>query len=137
MKSHFSSACGRGDVIVLRPRHPAAGGGSPRCRPRSPAGLERRSGNAGSGDESQERPVLNLLGLLFCIALALAGVWMIDQFAEMKRVQDASCQAAAVPFLNASRTLSASCETSTRQRRPRFGCRQRSAAADNRQQHRG
>jgi len=32
--------------------------------------------------------VVNVLGLAFCIMLAIAGVWLASEIAEMKRVQD-------------------------------------------------
>jgi hypothetical protein len=32
--------------------------------------------------------IVNVLGLVFCIALAIAGVWLANEFAEMKRIQE-------------------------------------------------
>jgi hypothetical protein len=32
--------------------------------------------------------IVNVLGLVFCIGLAIMGVWLASEFAEMKRIQD-------------------------------------------------
>jgi hypothetical protein len=32
--------------------------------------------------------VVNALALAFCIVLAVAGVWLVNEIAEMKRIQD-------------------------------------------------
>jgi hypothetical protein len=32
--------------------------------------------------------VVNALALAFCIVLAIAGVWLVNEIAEMRRIQD-------------------------------------------------
>jgi hypothetical protein len=32
--------------------------------------------------------IVNVLGLAFCLGLAILGVWLANEFAEMKRIQD-------------------------------------------------
>src|SRR5437016_1072311 len=39
-------------------------------------------------EDYRHRMVVNVLALAFCVLLALAGVWLVNEIAEMKRVQD-------------------------------------------------
>jgi hypothetical protein len=39
-------------------------------------------------EDYRHRMVVNALALAFCIVLAIAGVWLINEIAEMKRIQD-------------------------------------------------
>ncbi len=89
-------------------RQPSETGRVVTFRPRSPGPLQDRA----SGDESaakfdtsavadlqkyqrareeedyRHRMVVNGLALAFCIVLAVAGVWLVNEIAEMKRIQD-------------------------------------------------
>ena len=39
-------------------------------------------------EDYRHRMVVNVLALAFCIVLAIAGVWLVNAIAEMKRIQD-------------------------------------------------
>src|SRR5207249_8509044 len=39
-------------------------------------------------EDYRHRMVVNALALAFCIMLAIAGVWLVNEIAEMKRIQD-------------------------------------------------
>ena len=39
-------------------------------------------------DDYRHRMVVNAFGLVFCILLALAGVWLANAIADMKQVQE-------------------------------------------------
>ena len=90
-------------------RQPSESGRVVTFRPRSSGPLQNRA----SGDESaakfdtsavadlqkyqrareeeedyRHRMVVNGLALAFCIVLAVAGVWLVNEIAEMKRIQD-------------------------------------------------
>jgi hypothetical protein len=39
-------------------------------------------------EDYRHRMVVNVLALAFCIVLAIAGVWLVNEIAEMKRIQD-------------------------------------------------
>ena len=39
-------------------------------------------------EDYRHRMVVNGLALAFCIVLAVAGVWLVNEIAEMKRIQD-------------------------------------------------
>src|SRR5260370_10365829 len=39
-------------------------------------------------EDYRHRMVVNGLALAFCIVLAIAGVWLVNEIAEMKRIQD-------------------------------------------------
>jgi len=39
-------------------------------------------------EDYRHRMVVNALALAFCIVLAIAGVWLVNEIAEMKRIQD-------------------------------------------------
>ena len=55
-------------------------------------------------EDYRHRMVVNVLALAFCIVLAIAGVWLVDEIAEMKRIQDcvlsgrAGCVPLAIPL---------------------------------------
>ncbi len=89
-------------------RQPSETGRVVTFRRRSPGPLQNRA----SGDESaakfdtsavadlqkyqrareeedyRHRMVVNGLALAFCIVLAIAGAWLVNEIAEMKRIQD-------------------------------------------------
>ena len=92
MRSDRPEVSESGQVIIFRPR---ASVGLPRQipprrrgAPRSPVeGLQKFQQSA-EEDDTRQGKLVNLLGLVFCLALAVAGLWIAGQFAEMKRVQD-------------------------------------------------
>ena len=51
-------------------------------------------------EDYRHRMIVNVLALAFCILLAIAGVWLVNEIAEMKRVQDCilSGRAGCVPL---------------------------------------
>jgi hypothetical protein len=75
-------------VILFRPR---------RAGFRTPPKAPRPQGAGGSGrpllpwedaDDPRHRRRIHALGLAFCLVLAVVGVWVANEFTEMKRVQD-------------------------------------------------
>lgn len=80
-----------GRVIPFPPRPPR---GAPE-RPETPfsdsetvvADL-RRYQRAREEEDYRHRMVVNALALAFCIVLAIAGVWLANEIAEMKRIED-------------------------------------------------
>jgi len=48
----------------------------------------RKYQRAREEEDYRHRMVVNVLALAFCVLLALAGVWLVNEIAEMKRVQD-------------------------------------------------
>jgi hypothetical protein len=77
-----------GSVILFRPRQAGF---------RPPGKGPRPQGAAGSGrpllaredtDDHRHRRRIHALGLAFCLVLAVIGVWLANEFTEMKRVQD-------------------------------------------------
>jgi hypothetical protein len=89
-------------------RQPSESGRVVTFRPRSSGPLQNRtSGNeppaefdtsavadlqkyqrAREEEDYRHRMVVNALALAFCIVLAVAGVWLVNEIAEMKRIQD-------------------------------------------------
>jgi hypothetical protein len=81
-------------VVPFRPRRggPGADGGRRRSRsPQSPAspveGLAKYEGGE-LDDDYRHRMKVNLAALAFTVVLALAGVWLVLQLAEMRKSQD-------------------------------------------------
>jgi hypothetical protein len=77
-----------GSVILFRPRQAGF---------RTPGRGPRPQGVVGSGrsllaredtDDHRHRRRIHALGLAFCLILAVIGVWLANEFTEMKRVQD-------------------------------------------------
>ena len=48
----------------------------------------RRYQRAREEEDYRHRMVVNALALAFCIVLAIAGVWLANEIAEMKRIED-------------------------------------------------
>lgn len=80
-------------VIMFRPR--------PRGKIQSTAVIPqvRNCGNASRGrlqpgrqnvepDDHRHRMTINVLGLTFCIALAAAGVWLVNEIVDARHFQD-------------------------------------------------
>jgi hypothetical protein len=72
-----------GSVILFRPRR--AGHRTP-PRPQGAAGLRRPLLVHEDNDDHRRR--IHALGLAFCLILSVVGVWLANEFTEMKRVQD-------------------------------------------------
>jgi hypothetical protein len=78
-------------VVPFRPRAPGASGGARRrphpARP-SLEGLAKYEGGDEQEDTYRHRMMVNLAALAFTIALALAGVWLAIQIADLRKNQD-------------------------------------------------
>jgi hypothetical protein len=98
-----------GRVVTFRPR---ASRPSDRGSPNQPpadfpptvvADLQRYQ-RVREEEDYRHRMVVNVLALAFCIVLAVAGVWLANEIAEMKRIQDcvlagrAGCIPLAIPL---------------------------------------
>src|SRR5215469_13606032 len=77
-----------GCVILFWPRQAGCrqgtkaqpgGGAVGSCKPR----LARED-----DDDHRRRRLVHALGLAYCLILAVAGVWLANEFTEMKRMQD-------------------------------------------------
>jgi hypothetical protein len=81
---------GMGRVIRLRPRAPsprrAEAGGMP-VRP-PPVGDLTPYEQTDDGDDYRHRMITNGAAFLVCVVLVVAGVWIADTMAEMRREQD-------------------------------------------------
>jgi hypothetical protein len=82
---------GMGRVIRLRPRGPA-----PR-RPGEAGGMPVRPASVGDlspyertddGDDYRHRMITNGVAFLVCVVLVVAGVWIADTMADIRRDQD-------------------------------------------------
>jgi hypothetical protein len=75
-------------VVPFRPR----GGGwrGPRHTPFAPPveGLAKYEGGAEQDDNYRHRMMVNLAALAFTVALAIAGIWLAIQIADMRKNQD-------------------------------------------------
>ncbi len=89
-------------VITFRPRAAkgAAKGPSVAPSPTSPVADLKQYQRVREDEDYRHRMIVNVLALGFCIALAVAGVWLVNEIAEMKRVQDCvlSGRAGCVPL---------------------------------------
>jgi hypothetical protein len=77
-----------GCVILFRPRQ----AGSRQCAKVQPAsgavGLPKPRSAREDDDDHRRRRLIHALGLAYCLILAVAGVWLANEFTEMKRIQD-------------------------------------------------
>jgi hypothetical protein len=81
-------------VVPFRPRRGGSGGDGGRRRSRPPQsppspveGLAKYEGGE-LDDDYRHRMKVNLAALAFTVVLALAGVWLVIQLAEMRKNQD-------------------------------------------------
>lgn len=95
MRSDRPKPLETGQVILFRPRQ--AGSSRPAAMPPKrtsalpatpPTGLRRSQRSRDDDEDPRHRRLIHALGLAFCLVLATAGVWLANEFAEMKRVQD-------------------------------------------------
>ena len=77
-------------VPFRRPGAPRWQGAAPRPGPVPDlAKFERaKFERADTGDDYRHRMMMNLLGFLVTIGLAVAGLWLVDKIAEMRKYQD-------------------------------------------------
>ena|SRR2546423_10200393 len=93
MHSEPMQPSGSDRIVRFRPRSPAPPRGHASRSEAAPrdastvADLDQFQ-RAGQEEDYRHRMVVNVLALAFCIGLALAGVWLIDEIAELRRVQD-------------------------------------------------
>jgi outer membrane PBP1 activator LpoA protein len=73
-------------VILFRPRQ--AGLRTPDKGPRPQGAAGSRRPLLVSEDNDDHRRRIHALGLAFCLVLSVVGVWLANEFTEMKRVQD-------------------------------------------------
>jgi hypothetical protein len=78
-------------VITFRPRAArpglSAGSSTPNLGASPVADLQEYQ-RAREEEDYRHRMVVNALALAFCTLLAVAGIWLVNEIAEMKRVQD-------------------------------------------------
>ena len=75
-----------GRVILFRPRQAGSRQPGPLQPPKRAIGF--REPRSAREDDDRHRRLIHVLGLAFCLILAVAGVWLANEFTEMKRVQD-------------------------------------------------
>jgi hypothetical protein len=83
-------------VVPFRPRRAGARGGAWRWPLRTPQpppppveGLAKyEGGDLDEDDNYRHRMMVNLAALAFTVVLALAGVWLVIQLADMRKNQD-------------------------------------------------
>jgi len=94
MRSEQRQPSESGRVVTFRPRSsgPLPNRGS---RSEPPAKFDttaiadlQKYQRAREEEDYRHRMVVNGLALAFCIVLAIAGVWLVNEIAEMKRIQD-------------------------------------------------
>jgi hypothetical protein len=51
-------------------------------------GLPKSRSSREDDDDHRRRRLIHALGLAYCLILAVAGVWLANEFTEMKRIQD-------------------------------------------------
>jgi hypothetical protein len=82
-------------VLPFRPRGPSAGGNhgwrwrlrALQAPPPPVEGLAKYEGG-GHDDNYRHRMIVNLAALVFTVALAIAGAWLVIQIADMRKKQD-------------------------------------------------
>ena len=72
-------------VPFRRPGAPRWQGAAPRPSPVPDLAKFER---ADTGDDYRHRMMMNVLGFLVTIGLAVAGLWLVDKIAEMRKYQD-------------------------------------------------
>ena len=77
-----------GSVILFRPRPAGFRTPGKGPRPSEAAGLRRPLLAWEDTDDHRHRRRIHALGLAFCLILAVIGVWLANEFTEMKRIQD-------------------------------------------------
>jgi hypothetical protein len=77
-------------VITFRPRaaKSLSTGSSTANLGASPVADLQEYHQAREKEDYRHRMVVNALALAFCTLLAVAGIWLVNEIAEMKRVQD-------------------------------------------------
>ena len=82
-------------VLPFRPRGPSAAGsqgwrwrlGASQAPPPPVEGLAKYEGGE-QDDNYRHRMIVNLAALVFTVALAIAGAWLVIQIADMRKKQD-------------------------------------------------
>jgi hypothetical protein len=109
MRSEQRQQSESGRVVTFRPRSSRPYDRGSRDRPPADfpttvvADLQRYQ-RAREEEDYRHRMAVNVLALAFCIVLAIAGVWLANEIAEMKRIQDcvlsgrAGCVPLAIPL---------------------------------------
>jgi hypothetical protein len=77
-----------GSVIRFRPRQAGCRTPGKGPRPQGAARLGRPLLAWEDADDHRHRRRIHALGLAFCLMLAVIGVWLANEFTEMKRIQD-------------------------------------------------
>jgi hypothetical protein len=77
-----------GSVILFRPRQAGFRKPGTGPRPQRAVGSVRPLLAREDADDPRHRRRIHALGLAFCLILAVIGVWLANEFTEMKRVQD-------------------------------------------------
>jgi hypothetical protein len=72
-------------VPFRRPGGPRWQGGAPRPGPVPDLAKFERTN---TGDDYRHRMIVNVLGFLVVIGLVVAGLWLVDKIAEVRRQQD-------------------------------------------------
>jgi hypothetical protein len=56
--------------------------------PQGPVGLRKPLWPREDDEDQRHRRLVHTLGLAYCLILAVAGVWLANEFTEMRRIQD-------------------------------------------------
>jgi hypothetical protein len=80
----------RGRVIELWSRRPRVGTQDKSSAAPSRPAVEdiAKFERPGRDEDYRHRMLINVLGFLFCAALALAGIWLVNTIAELRQNQD-------------------------------------------------
>lgn len=106
MRSEQRQASESGRVVTFRPRAARSApsrlpaGASPPKLGATPVADLQEYQRAREEEDYRHRMVVNALALGFCTLLAVAGIWLVNEIAEVKRVQDCvlSGRAGCVPL---------------------------------------
>lgn len=94
MRSEQRQPSGPGRVVTFRPRssgplqHSTSRDEPPARFDTSAVADLQKYQRAREDEDYRHRMVVNALALAFCIVLAIAGVWLVNEIAEMRRIQD-------------------------------------------------